>query len=171
MIFLTDLSSSPALYFKQIPEFNRKVQMCFKSHLLLLIPLMQCFGPTEFPLSSRSAFSIRGFLPAVGCTMLSTVHRPELTIPKGKAKRRRKLHPAENSSGIWVGRILLPKLEHGQDTRINDSTKCHLTASVRITVDESVIWKEALLTEQGSLMLAGTLVWGLIHSENCCYLL
>lgn len=156
MIFLRDLSSTSALYFKPIPEFNRKVQMCFKSHLLPVIPLMQCFGPREFLLSSRSAFSTGGILPAVGWTMVSHVRCPELTIPKGKTKRRRKLHPAESSGGIWVGRTLLLKLERGQDTRINDSPKCHLIASVRITVDESLIWKEALLTEQGSLMLPGT---------------
>lgn len=56
--------------------------------------------------------------------------------------------------------MLLLKLECGQDTRINVSTKCHLIASVRITLDESLIWKEALLTEKGSLLLAGTLVQG-----------
>lgn len=56
--------------------------------------------------------------------------------------------------------MLLLKLECGQDTRINVSTKCHLIASVQITLDESLNRKEALLTEKGSLMLAGTLVQG-----------
>lgn len=96
--FLRDLSGIPALYFKLIPEYKRKVQVCFKRHLLLINCFMQCFAPREFLLTSRSSFSIGVTLAAAGWNMVSFPHCPELTAPKWKTAKKMKIASCWN---LW----------------------------------------------------------------------